>query len=449
MRNEQLSAANTFLIAASVPLHGWHAAGRLDEAESILSVHPELREHDIYTASVLGDEAAVRQFILKDRALATAKGGPHGWDALTYLCFSRFLRLRKARSAEFVRTAAALFEAGADANTGFMGEWAGKDEWESVIYGAAGLAQDAALTKLLLDQGADPNDGETTYHAAETYDNAAVTVLLQSGKLNEECKVTLLVRKADWHDVEGMRLVLAHGANPNWMPMWGSSAFQHALRRDNGIGMIEMLLNHGADPALVSAKEGDTGFQIAARRGRKDVLELLPLHGFTPEFSGVDRLIAACAFADKDLIGVLLTEEPGLREELILLGGTLLAEFAGTGNVGGVDCLLDVGVEPGALFRGDPYWDEAAESTALHVAAWRARPAVVKKLIARGTPVNALDGQGRTALQLAVKACVDSHWKDRRSTESIADLLAAGASRQGLSVPTGFDEADALLTAGR
>ena len=48
----------------------------------------------------------------------------------------------------------------------------------------------------------------------------------------------------------------------------------------------------------------------------------------------------------------------------------------------------------------------AIDSTALHVAAWRACHDVVKELIACGTPVDALDGRGRTALQLAIKAFV-------------------------------------------
>ena len=49
--------------------------------------------------------------------------------------------------------------------------------WESALYGAAGVAHHAELTRLLLERGADPNDGEVTYHAPETYDNAAMRVL--------------------------------------------------------------------------------------------------------------------------------------------------------------------------------------------------------------------------------------------------------------------------------
>ena len=37
----------------------------------------------------------------------------------------------------------------------------------STLYGAAGANHDPALTNLLLDAGADPNDGELLYHSLE------------------------------------------------------------------------------------------------------------------------------------------------------------------------------------------------------------------------------------------------------------------------------------------
>jgi hypothetical protein len=69
----------------------------------------------------------------------------------------------------------------------------------------------------------------------------------------------------------------------------------------------------------------------------------------------------------------------------------------------------------------------------------------VKALIARGTPVDALDGRGRTALQLAIKACVDSFRAEWRSPDSVRALLDASASLDGVEIPTGYDEVDALL----
>jgi ankyrin repeat protein len=71
---------------------------------------------------------------------------------------------------------------------------------------------------------------------------------------------------------------------------------------------------------------------------------------------------------------------------------------------------------------------------------------VVKLLIARGADVNAVDGKGRTPIQLAVRACVDSYWTDRRSPESVKALLQAGASVSGVEFPSGYQEVDELLS---
>jgi hypothetical protein len=66
-------------------------------------------------------------------------------------------------------------------------------------------------------------------------------------------------------------------------------------------------------------------------------------------------------------------------------------------------------------------------------------------MIARGAPVNATDARSRTALQLAIKACVDSYWTERRSPDSVRTLMEAGASTEGIELPTGYDEVDKLF----
>ena len=185
---------------------------------------------------------------------------------------------------------------------------------------------------------------------------------------------------------------------------------------------------------------------MAARRGRGDVLTLLEQRGIRLDLLGIDRLLAACARADREAISSLVAREPHLAQELIAEGGTPLAEFAGNGNVDGLRCLFDLGVSAAAPYReGDPYFDIPKDSTALHVAAWRARPSAVKELIQRGAPVNAVDAKGRTALALAVKACVDSYWTNRRSPDSVEALLKAGASVSGIDIPSGYKEVDELL----
>ena len=63
----------------------------------ILAAHPEVASSDIHMAALLGNHEAVARFLAEDRANATAKGGPRNWDALTHLCFYKFLRLEPAR----------------------------------------------------------------------------------------------------------------------------------------------------------------------------------------------------------------------------------------------------------------------------------------------------------------------------------------------------------------
>ena len=111
-----------------------------------------------------------------------------------YLCLSKYLRLNKDKSSDFIAIATALLDAGADPNSGFMA----RDPYpgfESALYGAAGVAHNASLTRLLLNRGADPNDEEAVYHSPETYDNDAMKALVETGKLMKENLSVMLIRK--------------------------------------------------------------------------------------------------------------------------------------------------------------------------------------------------------------------------------------------------------------
>ncbi len=420
----------------------WH--GKLDEAEVMLAKHPELRIASIHIAAVLGDEAAVRRFIAGDPASVTAKAAPYGGDALNYLGLSKYLRHHPERTEGFLRTATALLDAGAPAHTGFWttGQY---PEFETALYGAAGVAHNEPLTRLLLERGADPNDEDAVYHVGETHDLSALKAIVKTGKVTDENLSLMLIRKHDWHDYEGVKYLLEHGASPKHIRKRGWHPLHHALERDNDLPIIELLLDHGADPAGV--EDGLSGTARAARRGRSDVLEALERRGLLGALPGALGLIAACARGDATTVRTTADREPQVVRDVLADGATLLAEFTGNWNVMGARLLLDLGVPVTARYQGDGYFGIAKDSTALHVAAWKLVTEAVRLFIERGAPVDAKDGENQTALQLAVKGCVDSYWTEWRTPEPARALLEAGASVAGVTYPSGYQDVDDLLRA--
>lgn len=455
------SSVDAFVEAASVPIGSAHASGGLDDAERLRLVDPDVARRSMHAAAVLGDTPAVREWIDRDRTLATAPGGPRNWPPLVYLCFSRYLRLDPTRGDAFVDAARLLLEAGADANGGFFASsYSDRPEWECVLYGAAGIAHHEGLTRLLLAHGADPNDGEVTYHAGETYDLGVVRALLDTGRLTPDSLGVLLVRKHDWHDLDGVRLLLDHGANanPNIVTGWGITPLHQAVRRDNSAAIVQVLLERGADPTIPLRNASDhaapatvgNALTIAAWRGRADLLSLFEAADarFVPP--PPQALVAACARGDLPAATALAADNPAQLEELTAYAGEVLSLFAGNGNVDGIRCLGALGLSVAAVWpEGDGYFEIPRNSTALHVAAWRAQHEAVRTLIDMGAPVNLADGAGRAPLALAVRACVSSWWQWRRRPDSIAALLAAGADATVIALPTGYDEADVLLREAR
>jgi len=109
-----------------------------------------------------------------------------------------------------------------------------------------------------------------------------------------------------------------------------------------------------------------------------------------------------------------------------------------------VRLLLDLGFDlDSRTSRGGANADPA-----LNVAVWRGQLETVKLLVARGAPLEAMNGQGATPLlSLAARALVEqSDWTPHASPEIVIALLDAGARVDTVGpFPSGSPTVDALL----
>jgi Ankyrin repeats (3 copies) len=192
-------------------------SGRRARAEAMLKASPEIDE-DPWARLVLGREW---------RGDPSAPGGPRGWAPLLYVCHSCF------GSADLARE---LLARGADPNAYFVNEYGQM----SALYGAAGVLHDPDLTRVLLQAGADPDDGESLYHATEAESPQCLRLLLAHGATAAGSNA--LGHALDEDRLEHVRLLLEHGADPN-----EGALVAHAVRRGRDSDFVRLLAEHGAD----------------------------------------------------------------------------------------------------------------------------------------------------------------------------------------------------------
>jgi ankyrin repeat protein/ketosteroid isomerase-like protein len=422
-------------------------AGRTARAASLLAGDPGIATFDASTAAVLGEAAHLRGLLSRDPAQATRPDRRRGWPPLLYVCHSRWHRSDPARVEGMLEVARLLLDAGASPDT--SNGRPSRAGHRSALYGAAGIADNPAITRLLLERGANPNDDESVYHASFHGEHACLRLLIEHGaEVNGTNALPAVVLRGD---VEGVRILLDAGADPGRRPDGPTAAGHLADLSLNPLALaaasapaavVEALLAAGADPDTPD-RIGRSAVRAAARRGRPDVVEALVRHGaHDDDVTEIDRLLGACARADRAEAEALLRRDPGLAGRLSGEDRAAIVDAAESADMPAVALMLDLGFPADVHRLGDG-------ATALHSAAYMGSAGVVRLLIERGADLGALDLQWRsTALCWAT---VGSGEREGRAAGdwvgTIEALLAAGAPTRDAWVANKppSDEVAALL----
>jgi ankyrin repeat protein len=320
------------------------AGERGERARELLEANPEVRA-DPWVALTLGDASLVRD--------AVGPGGPLMRPPLFYVARSRV-------AADTTAAARDLIGRGADPNGPGGGEWTNLS-----IACARG---DAPLARLLLEAGATPDDNDSLYHSVEPADDACLRLLLEHGATVPGTNA--LHHALDYERLEPVRLLLERGGDPNEPPEW--PPLHHAVARGRSAAFVRLLVAHGADPEARDA-HGRTAYQHAIRRGNADVAETLRQLGAPDDLDDADRALNAIA-AGGHVDGTALEDDAAdVLIELAMTDARTLARV--------VDAV-------GATFAAR--WGGGPRGTLLHQAAWLGRVELVELLLRRGADPNAV-----------------------------------------------------------
>jgi len=323
----------------------------------------------------------------------TTPGGPRNWAPILYVCHSVYGSSDAARG---------LLARGADPNATFENEYGDM----SALYGAAGVLHDPELTRVLLEAGANPDDGESVYHSCEAESAACLRLLLEHGATI--AGTVALPHALDYEHPEHVQLLLDAGADPN-----EHANVVHAVRRGRGPDTIRLLAQYGADLERPD-DDGLTAYRHAVRRNREDVASTLVELGAAPEADELDRALGAVSRGDPP------EALPGDLDD----DGAEIAILAAL--FGPTDAIVDlVGVGFHGRVHGSP------DGTLLHHAAWVGSPSVVERLLERGADPNARSGaEFDTPLAWAALGS-RAHELPGRDYVAVAEhLVAAGAETE-------------------
>lgn len=421
---EPLAArAERFLVAL--------AAGGARRAGRLLARFPAIARANLHSAAAAGDAEFVAAVLAREPRLVSAV---HAGSGLTPLLFAAASPL-PPDAGGLVAGAATLLDAGADPNEAKPFEEDGVRTRLTALYHAC-VRGHARLARLLLERGANPNDGESVYHAAELDRRECLEVLLSHGAdFSSPCAEfgnTPLYFLAGYRDAHpsaasataGMRYLLERGADPNVESLAVRETPLHRLAANGrSAAVAEMFLDFGADPNRPRA-DGRTPYALAVRSGNVAFAEALVRRGAAREsVAPVDALVGACLRADAPAARAIAAAYPEVIASLGPEDRAMVVHAVFEGCVESVRLMAELGF--GLVQEGE--WG----GTPLHHAAWLGKVAMTRALLDLGAPVDARDNRfGSSPLGWAAHGSTNARpGADDDYVAVVRALLDAGAGR--------------------
>jgi ankyrin repeat protein len=417
----------SLLLAASVD-------GYTGRARRLLGADPTVGRFDIRTAAVVGDTAWVARLLEADPSAATGVDRERGWPPLLYVCYSHWHRVEPARARKMATVARRLLDAGAspDTNNGARPHHG----YRSALHGSV-TVNNPEVTRLLLQRGARPDDGESLYQAAEHCDHQCLQLLLAHGATVAGTWAVDVAVGAD--DAAGVRLLLDAAAQQ--IPDQVATIATGLLARASASGtapVMQALLDAGADPTKLVAETGDpdhatpdglSPLRLAIRADNEQTASLLHARGLADDATDIDRFLGACARGERATAERLLAAHPRLRDQLSDRDQAAIVDVAGSGSAAAaVRLMLELGFSPHARNN--------LGETPLHLAAAAGDPDTVRLLLDHGAELDARDANYHgTPLGYATVSSGEPRRSDNDWPATVRLLLDAGGDRTGVWVP--------------
>ena len=361
---------------------------RAERAERLLALHPDIATANFHTALLLGDASAAERHLAANPALATQRGGPRDWEPLLYVCHDSLRHDTSARRDGLVAIARRLIALGADPNARFP--WLHHGVHRPVLWGATRVTRVLPLAALLLEAGADPNDGVTLPIAAGADDVETLELLHAHGARANQPWATdgsaTLYAILPWSaGPDGIRWLLEHGADPDPVNAANGETPMHVVAKRWDAGLAELLATRGADINRRRA-DGRTPYAVAELSGNRDVAFWLLAHGAADDMSDVDRLVAACSRGDRAAADAMLAARPALQAGIGSAYNDMLIKAAERGDTRAIETMLACGFDPNI-------GDDEIGKTPLHAAAMEGWLEAVRVLLAHGASPAARDNE--------------------------------------------------------